>query len=67
MKYGEKLDTCSIFATICPKHFEMYPIRVVYVEIIKTLWNVRVFFSKFCGLVGRDFIINTCTIVAKWS
>ena len=30
MEYGEKADTCSIFATICPNHFEMCPIRVVY-------------------------------------
>ena len=37
------------------------------VEIILTLWNVRVSLWKFSGLVGRDFIINTCTIVAKRS
>ena len=30
MKYGEKADTCSIFANVCPNHFEMCPIRVVY-------------------------------------
>ena len=30
MKYGEKADSCSIFATVCPNHFEMCPIRVVY-------------------------------------
>ena len=30
MKYGEKADTCSIFAIVCPNHFEMSPIRVVY-------------------------------------
>ena len=30
MKYGEKADTCSIFATVCPNHFEMSPIRVVH-------------------------------------
>ena len=30
MKYGEKADTCSIFATICPNRFEMCLIRVVY-------------------------------------
>ena len=30
MKYGEKAVTCSIFATVCPNHFEMCPIRVVY-------------------------------------
>ena len=30
MKYGKKADTCSIFATVCRNHFEMYPIRVVY-------------------------------------
>ena len=29
MKYGEKADTRSIFATICPNNFEMCPIRVV--------------------------------------
>ena len=29
------------------------------VEIIQTLWNVCVSLSKFCGLVGRDSIINT--------
>ena len=29
MKYGEKADTCSIFATVCP-NFEMCLIRVVY-------------------------------------
>ena len=23
MKLGEKADTCSIFATVCPNHFEM--------------------------------------------
>ena len=22
MKYVEKADTCSIFATVCPNHFE---------------------------------------------
>ena len=26
MKYGEKADICSIFATVCPNHFEMCPI-----------------------------------------
>ena len=68
MKYGETADTCSIFATVCPNHFEMCPIRVVYmVERILTLWNVRVSLSKFCGLVGRDFIIYTCKIVSKRS
>ena len=30
MKYGGKADTCSIFATVCPNHFEMCPIRVAY-------------------------------------
>ena len=30
MKNGGKADTCSIFATVCPNHFEMCPIRVVY-------------------------------------
>ena len=30
MKYGEKADTCSCFATVSPNHFEMCPIRVVY-------------------------------------
>ena len=30
MKYGEKADTCSIFATDCPNHFEMCPVGVVY-------------------------------------
>ena len=30
MKYCEKADTCSIFATVCPNQFEMSPIRVVY-------------------------------------
>ena len=30
MKYGEKGDTCSIFTTVYPNHFEMSPIRVVY-------------------------------------
>ena len=30
MKYSEKADTYSIFATACPNHFEMGPIRVVY-------------------------------------
>ena len=30
MKYGENADTCSIFATVCPNHFEMRPIGVVY-------------------------------------
>ena len=30
MKYGEKADTCSSFATIYPNHFEMCPIRIVY-------------------------------------
>ena len=30
MKYGKKADTCSNFATVCPNHFEMCPIRVVY-------------------------------------
>ena len=30
MKYGKKADTCSIFATVCPNHSEMCPIRVVY-------------------------------------
>ena len=29
-KYGEKADTCLIFATVCSNHFEMCPIRVVY-------------------------------------
>ena len=29
--YGEKVDTCSIFATVCPNHSEMCPIRVVHV------------------------------------
>ena len=28
MKYGEKADTFSIFATVCPNQFEMYPIGV---------------------------------------
>ena len=28
MKYGEKADTCSIFAPVCCNHFEMCPIRV---------------------------------------
>ena len=32
--YGETADSCSIFATVCPNHFEICPIRVVYVEII---------------------------------
>ena len=30
MKYGEKADTCSSFATVYPNHFEMCPVRVVY-------------------------------------
>ena len=30
MKNGGKADTCSIFATVCPNHFEMCPVRVVY-------------------------------------
>ena len=30
MKCGEKADTCLIFATVCPNHFEMCQIRVVY-------------------------------------
>ena len=30
MKYGEKADTRSIFVTVCPNHFEMCSIRVVY-------------------------------------
>ena len=30
LKYGEKADTCSIFATVCPNYFEMCPVRVVY-------------------------------------
>ena len=30
MKYGEKADTCSIFATVYPNRFEMCPISVVY-------------------------------------
>ena len=30
MKYGEKADTCSICANVCPNHFEMCPIRVTY-------------------------------------
>ena len=30
MKYGEKADTCSIFATVYPNNFEICPIRVVY-------------------------------------
>ena len=28
MKYGEKADTCSIFATVCANHFEICPIIV---------------------------------------
>ena len=34
IKYGEKADNCSIFATECPIHFEMCPIIVVYIIII---------------------------------
>ena len=30
LKYGEKADTCSFFATVCPNHFEMCDIRIVY-------------------------------------
>ena len=30
MKNSGKADTCSIFATVCPNHFEMCPSRVVY-------------------------------------
>ena len=30
LKNGGKADTCSIFATVCPNHFEMCPITVVY-------------------------------------
>ena len=30
MKYGEKADNGSIFATVCPNNFEMCPVRVVY-------------------------------------
>ena len=30
MKYGEKADTCLIFATVCSNHFEMCSIREVY-------------------------------------
>ena len=30
MKYVEKADTCSFFATVFPNHFEMCPIRVEY-------------------------------------
>ena len=29
MKNGGKADACSIFATVCPNHFEMCSIRVV--------------------------------------
>ena len=32
MKYnGEKADTCSIFATVCPNHFEMCPIDLFHI------------------------------------
>ena len=30
MTYGKKADTRSIFATACPNHFEICPVRVVY-------------------------------------
>ena len=30
MKYGDKAVTGSFFATICPNHFEMCPVKVVY-------------------------------------
>ena len=30
IRYGEKADTCSIFATVPANHFEMCSIRVVY-------------------------------------
>ena len=30
MKYDEKAATCSIFATVCPNHIAMCPIRGVY-------------------------------------
>ena len=65
MKHGEKADTCSVFATVCPNHFEMCPIRVVYGRNNSNLVECSRSLSKFCGLVGRDFIINTHTIVAK--
>ena len=29
MKYGEKADTCSIFATVYPNHFELCSTRTV--------------------------------------
>ena len=29
IKYDEKADTWSIFATVCPIHFEMCPFRLV--------------------------------------
>ena len=32
MEYGEKADTCSIFATVYPNHFEMCPSRVVWLK-----------------------------------
>ena len=30
MKYGEKRILVHFFATVCPNHFEMCQIRVVY-------------------------------------
>ena len=67
MTYGGKTDTCSMFATVCPNLFEIYPIRVVYgrnnLNLVECSYTCR----KFYGLVVRDFIISTCTIVAKRS
>ena len=34
MKYGEKADTCSFFATVCPNHFEMDQLEWYMIEII---------------------------------
>ena len=28
LKYGEKADTCSIFATVCPNHFEICSVNL---------------------------------------
>ena len=60
MKYGEKADTCSIFATVCPNHFEMCPIRVVYGRNNLNLVECsRILVEILRARVGRDFIIKT--------
>ena len=67
MKYSEKAVLVQFLRLYVQIILKCVQLEKYMVEIIQTLWNVRVSLSKFWGLVGRDFITNTCTIVAKRS